>query len=86
VLIRIQHGKILGQVPSGDALIGQTSAVEGHFKSESMYRVGRVVYIDGKDHILAEKRVPVIQIENTYSPAQNAQIGKRISAFIETIR
>jgi benzoyl-CoA reductase/2-hydroxyglutaryl-CoA dehydratase subunit BcrC/BadD/HgdB len=29
---------------------------------------------------------PVIQIENTYSPAQSAQINKRIGAFIETIK
>ena len=30
--------------------------------------------------------LPVIQIENTYSPAQNAQISKRIAAFLETFR
>ncbi|MFH1230184.1 MAG: 2-hydroxyacyl-CoA dehydratase family protein [Planctomycetota bacterium] len=29
---------------------------------------------------------PVIQIENTYSLAQNAQINKRIAAFLETIK
>jgi benzoyl-CoA reductase/2-hydroxyglutaryl-CoA dehydratase subunit BcrC/BadD/HgdB len=30
--------------------------------------------------------LPVIQIENTYSPAQNAQISKRIAAFLETFK
>jgi benzoyl-CoA reductase subunit C len=31
-------------------------------------------------------KLPVVHIENTYSPAQNAQTAKRISAFIEMIK